>query len=101
MRRRFWLLYPAWMLICAALFFAFRGREDPSRRHDRILSEDAATRAVSILRRRDPARYRTYEPVHVAYAGPLAPKCVDTALAAALYIDQAIIVGGTRVCASL
>ena len=68
-RRRYWLLYPAWMIICAALFFAFRGREDPSRRHDRILSDDAASRAVVVLRHRDPARYRTYEAVHVAYAG--------------------------------
>ena len=69
MRRRYWLLYPAWIVICAALFFAFRGSEDPSRRHDRILSDDAAVRAVAMLRRRDPARYRTYEAVHVAYAG--------------------------------
>jgi len=68
-RRRYWLLYPAWIVICAALFFAFRGREDPSRRRDRILSDDAATRAVAILRRRDPASYHTYEAVHVAYAG--------------------------------
>jgi hypothetical protein len=57
------------MVICAALFFAFRGSEDPSRRHDRILSDDAAARAVAMLHHRDPARFRTYEAVHVAFAG--------------------------------
>src|ERR1051325_1561264 len=31
-----------------------------------------------------------------AYAGPFAPKCVDTALAAALYMDHGMVVGGTR-----
>jgi hypothetical protein len=68
-RRRFWLLYPLWILICAALFFALRDREDPSRRHDRILSNDAAIRAVAVLRKIDPTRYRSYEAVHVAFAG--------------------------------
>ena len=68
-RRRYWLLYPLWIAICAALFFAVRGAEDPSRRHDRILSDEAAVRAVAVLRRSDHARYRAYEAVHVAYAG--------------------------------
>ena len=68
-RRRYWLLYPLWIAICAALFFAVRGAEDPSRRHDRILSDEAAVRAVAVLRRADHARYRAYEAVHVAYAG--------------------------------
>src|SRR5438445_12924274 len=30
------------------------------------------------------------------YAGPFAPKCADTALAAALYIDHGMVVGATR-----
>jgi hypothetical protein len=68
-RWHYWLLYPAWIVICAVLFFAFRGSEDPSRRHDRILSDDAAARAVAMHHRRDPASYRKYEAVHVAYAG--------------------------------
>ena len=68
-RRRYWLLYPLWIAICAALFFAVRGAEDPSRRHDRISSDEAAVRAVDLLRRADRARYRGYEAVHVAYAG--------------------------------
>jgi len=68
-RRRFWLLYPLWILICVGLFFALRNSEDPSRRHDRILSDDAAVRAVAVLRKMDRARYGAYEAVHVAYAG--------------------------------
>ncbi|PYQ53911.1 MAG: hypothetical protein DMF59_00360 [Acidobacteria bacterium] len=68
-RRHFWLLYPLWIVLCALLFFALRNREDPSRRHDRILSNDAAVRAVAVLRQTDRARYAGYEAVHVAYAG--------------------------------
>jgi hypothetical protein len=68
-RRGYWLLYPAWILICAALFFAMRNREDPSRRPGRVLSNDAAVRAVFYLHRLDPARFRSYEAVHVAVEG--------------------------------
>jgi uncharacterized protein (DUF2252 family) len=68
-RRHYWLLYPLWIVLCAGLFFALRHREDPSRRHDRILSNDAAVRAVTFLRQNDRARYSGYEAVHVAYAG--------------------------------
>jgi len=60
MRQRYWLLYPAWILLCALLFFAMRNREDPSRRPGRILSNDAAVRALAILHRPG------YEAVHVA-----------------------------------
>jgi hypothetical protein len=66
--RRYWLLYPAWILLCAILFFASRHREDPSRRAGRMLSDDAAIRAVAILQRRDPVHFRGYEAVHVAWA---------------------------------
>jgi hypothetical protein len=62
--RRYWLLYPAWILICGVLFFALRGAEDPSRRHGRILSNDAADIAVRIVRQRP--QFRGYEAVHVA-----------------------------------
>jgi hypothetical protein len=68
-RRRLWLLYPLWIVFCAGLFFALRNSDDPSRRHDRILSNDAAVRAVAILRSRDGVRFAVYEAVHVAYAG--------------------------------
>jgi hypothetical protein len=63
MRRRYWLLYPAWILLCAMLFFATRNRDDPSRRSGRILSNDAAVRALTILHRQG------YEAVHVAAEG--------------------------------
>jgi hypothetical protein len=63
-RRRFWLLYPAWIVLCAALFVGLRGAEDPSRRQGRILSNDAAVLALRDL----PRAYRGYEVVHVAYA---------------------------------
>ena len=65
--RRSWLLYPAWIVICAVLFFALRGAEDPSRRRDRILSNEAGVRALQILQSRAP-QYRNYEVVHVAWA---------------------------------
>lgn len=68
MSRRSWWLYPLWIALCAVLFLALRGAEDPSRKHDRLLNTEAGVRAVAILRQRDPARYRDYEPVHVAWA---------------------------------
>ena len=68
-RRRYWLLYPAWIALCAVLFFALRGVEDPSRRRGRILSNDAATIALRALRSADRVRYAGYDVVHVAYAG--------------------------------
>jgi hypothetical protein len=66
-RQHRWLLYPAWILLCAALAFALRNSEDPSRRAGRILSNDAGLRAVALLRQVDRARFRDYEPVHVAW----------------------------------
>ena len=66
-RRHSWLLYPAWILVCATLAFALRNSEDPSRRHGRILSNDAAVRAVNVLRQVDRGQYRGYEAVHVAW----------------------------------
>ena len=69
MRRRYWLLYPGWIALCAALFFGLRGVEDPSRRHGRILSNDAAAAALHALRSADRTRFAGYGVVHVAYAG--------------------------------
>jgi hypothetical protein len=69
MRRRYWLLYPAWIVLCALLFLALRHREDPSRRPGRIQSDDAGIRALAILHQDDPVRFRGYEAVHVALAG--------------------------------
>ncbi len=65
MFRRFWLLYPAWILVCAILFFAVRGLEDPSRPKGRILSIEAGIRAVDVARERG---LHGYEVVHVARA---------------------------------
>ena len=62
-------LYVPWITLCAVLFFALRGAEDPSRRHGRILSNDAAVRAVEVLRKTDPLKYQGYDVVHVAWAG--------------------------------
>ena len=62
MPRRFWLLYPAWIALCALLFAGLRNAEDPSRRRDRILSGDAAVLALRALPQKG------YEAVHVAYA---------------------------------
>ena len=65
MRRRFFALYALWILICAIVFAVLRGAEDPSRRHGRILSNDAADRAIAILRTKG---IRGYDAVHVGYA---------------------------------
>jgi hypothetical protein len=60
------MLYAGWIALCAVLFFALSGAGDPSRRRDRILSNEAGARAVAALAA-DP-RYRGYEAVHVAFA---------------------------------
>lgn len=58
-------LYPAWILVCAVLFFALGGLEDPSRPKGRILSIDAGRRAAAIAKQRG---FRGYDVVHVARA---------------------------------
>lgn len=65
MRRRFFALYLVWILGCAIAFLALRGAEDPSRRRGRILSTDAAVRAVNVLTAKGISGYRA---VHVGYA---------------------------------
>ena len=63
--RRFRLLYPAWLLLCALLFVALRHADDPSRPEGRVLSIDAGQRALVYAAERG---YRGYEVVHVARA---------------------------------
>jgi hypothetical protein len=58
-------LYPAWIAVCAVLFLALGGLEDPSRPRGRILSIEAGTRALEIARARG---LDGYEVVHVARA---------------------------------
>jgi hypothetical protein len=67
-RRHFWPIYLVWIALCAVLFLALRGAEDPSRRRGRILPSEAGRRAIAALQRQDPVRSRSYEVVHVAYA---------------------------------
>ena len=59
-------LYPAWILVCAILFFALGGLEDPSRPKGRILSIEAG--AARARRSRSERGLRDYEVVHVARA---------------------------------
>jgi len=68
-RGRWIAVYAGWIALCAILFLALAGVEDPSRRRDRILSNDAGRRALSLLRQSDRSRFREFEVVHVAYAG--------------------------------
>jgi hypothetical protein len=63
--RRWWPWYLGWIAICAFLFFALGGLEDPSRPKGRLLSIDAGLRARAIVRERG---FRDYEVVHVARA---------------------------------
>lgn len=58
-------LYPSWIAICAILFLALGGAEDPSRPKGRILSVHAGARALTIARQRG---LDNYEVVHVARA---------------------------------
>ncbi|HEV2718401.1 MAG TPA: hypothetical protein VG323_00160 [Thermoanaerobaculia bacterium] len=62
MSRRPWLLYPAWIVLCAVLFLALRGANDPSRPRGRVLSNDAGRIAAAVVQK----QYRGYEAVHVA-----------------------------------
>lgn len=66
--RRFLPLYVGWILLCAILFFALRGAEDPSRQPNRLLSNEAGRRALFELRAMNRGRYLDYEVVHVAAA---------------------------------
>ena len=66
--RRFLPLYAGWILLCAILFFALRGAEDPSRQPNRLLSNEAGRRALYELRAMNRGRYLDYEVVHVAAA---------------------------------
>ena len=59
-------LYPGWIVLCAVLFLALRGAEDPSRPRGRILSIDAGVKALSVAKQRG---LQNYEVVHVARAG--------------------------------
>ncbi|MGZ7041897.1 MAG: hypothetical protein ACXVH7_08915 [Thermoanaerobaculia bacterium] len=65
--QKFLALYVLWTVVCVALFFALSGREDPSHPRGRIQNNDAAVRALTILRAESP-QYRGYEVVHVAWA---------------------------------
>lgn len=59
-------IYGGWIALCAVLFAGLSGADDPSRRADRILSNEAAGRAVRIAAARpDLAGYGV---VHVAFA---------------------------------
>ncbi|HEX2060840.1 MAG TPA: hypothetical protein VHK90_08860 [Thermoanaerobaculia bacterium] len=63
--RRWWPLYVAWVFLCAVLFVALSGAEDPSRPKGRILSIEAGERALAIAKARG---LTGYEVVHVARA---------------------------------
>ncbi|HEU4889397.1 MAG TPA: hypothetical protein VFV49_16040 [Thermoanaerobaculia bacterium] len=63
--RRWWPLYLGWIALCAILFLALAGLEDPSRPKGRILSIDAGNRALAVARQQG---LRDYSVVHVARA---------------------------------
>ena len=50
--RRWWPLYLGWIALCAILFVALSGLEDPSRPTGRILSIEAGHRALAIVHAR-------------------------------------------------
>ena len=61
--RHWWPLYLGWIALCAILFVALSGFEDPSRPKGRILSIDAGNRALAIAAQQG---LRDYSVVHVA-----------------------------------
>ena len=63
--KRWWPLYLGWIALCAILFVALSGLEDPSRPTGRILSIDAGHRALAIAHARG---LRQHHVVHVARA---------------------------------
>jgi hypothetical protein len=63
--RHWWPLYLGWIAVCAILFVALSGLEDPSRPKGRILSIDAGNRALAIAAQQG---LRDYSIVHVARA---------------------------------
>ena len=60
--KRWWPLYLGWIAICAILFAALSGLEDPSRPKGRILSIDAGNRALAFAAQQG---LRDYSVVHV------------------------------------
>jgi hypothetical protein len=95
--RRWWPLYVAWIALCAIVFAALAGAEDPSRPEGRILSIDAGRAALAIARERG---MHDFEVVHVARARKgeggdtgrwivLLDKVPHTALAEAVVIELA------------
>jgi hypothetical protein len=64
-RGRWLALSTGWIVLCALGFVLLRGADDPSRRGDRILSNEAGRRAIFLASTKG---YRGYEVVHVAYA---------------------------------
>jgi hypothetical protein len=65
-RFRYAAIYLTWIALCAILFLALRGAEDPSRRRGRILSNDAGAIAVHLLESRG---VKGYDAVHAAADG--------------------------------
>ncbi|HEX8254115.1 MAG TPA: hypothetical protein VF846_13290 [Thermoanaerobaculia bacterium] len=63
--RRWWPLYLGWIALCAILFFALSGLEDPSRPKGRVLSIEAGQMALAVACERG---LREHEVVHVARA---------------------------------
>lgn len=63
--KSWWPLYLGWIALCAILFVALSGLDDPSRPEGRILSIDAANRALAVAAQHG---LRDRSVVHVARA---------------------------------
>jgi hypothetical protein len=67
LERRWWLLYPAWILLCGALFVILQGAADPSRPAGRIEQNRAAEIAIRHLQRADATHYSGFEAVDTSF----------------------------------
>ncbi|MGA7617186.1 MAG: hypothetical protein WBX15_18630 [Thermoanaerobaculia bacterium] len=66
-RRHYWIVYPAWIVVCAALFVLLQGTGDPARPSDHLRDEVARVHSLSVLRATDPAAFARFDVVHSAY----------------------------------
>ena len=69
LQKRYWLLYPAWIVVCAILFFALRPLGDPARPPGLIGPAKAEELALQILRDDQGSEYASYQVINAAFAG--------------------------------
>ncbi|HUF18565.1 MAG TPA: hypothetical protein VMS12_11040 [Thermoanaerobaculia bacterium] len=65
-RRRTWLLYPLWILLCGLLFAALLGAPDPARPAGRLTEKEGIAKAEAALKSRP--GFDSHRVVHAAWS---------------------------------